>query len=185
MKKNIYYLTGFMASGKSTIGPILANTLGWQFYDLDREIEKQESKRVVEIFNKSGEQYFRKKENEVLIQLSVNNNVIISLGGGTIANDENLWFIKKTGKLIFLHSSAEVVFNRLKHKRDRPALFPEIEEEDSGQKLLEKIKSLYEKRKKYYLQADFKVETEFNNVGKTVDLIAKFIEKDISKNHQV
>ena len=58
--KKIYYLTGFMAAGKSTIGPILANTLGWIFFDLDKEIEKKEGMKIVELFEKKGEDYFRR-----------------------------------------------------------------------------------------------------------------------------
>ncbi len=65
MKKNIYYLTGFMAAGKSTIGPILANTLGWNFFDLDKEVEKQEGMKIVELFESKGEDYFRDIETTI------------------------------------------------------------------------------------------------------------------------
>ncbi|MHA1988740.1 MAG: shikimate kinase [Promethearchaeota archaeon] len=178
MKNRIYYLTGFMAAGKSTIGPILANTLGWDFFDLDKEIEKIEEKKIVQIFDENGERHFRKLEYKVLNLLSGKSKVIIALGGGTIANDKNLKTIESTGKLIYLNSSIETVFKRLKYKRDRPALFPEIIEDGNDEKLLEKIKTLYEQRKKYYDKADFVVETDLSNVGKTVDVIARFIEKD-------
>ena len=70
MKKKIYYLTGFMAAGKSTIGPILSNTLGWNFVDLDRAIEEEEAKKITEIFEAKGEEYFRKKELEMLKAIS-------------------------------------------------------------------------------------------------------------------
>src|SRR3970282_713969 len=100
--KQIIYLTGFMGSGKSTIGPILANTLGWDFYDLDRVIEKKTGKKIRQIFEQDGENFFRKIETETLKELSVNNKVIISLGGGTIVSDENIGILKNSGKLIYL-----------------------------------------------------------------------------------
>lgn len=101
MKKKIYYLTGFMAAGKSTIGPILANSLGWNFFDLDKEVEKKEGIKIVDLFKQKGEEYFRKLETEILKELSGNNEVIISLGGGAIASEENFNIIKSSGKIIF------------------------------------------------------------------------------------
>ncbi len=93
------YLTGFMTSGKSTLGRILANVLGWNFYDLDKEIELDESKRVTEIFELKGEPYFREIESQKLKKLSLEKKVIISLGGGTIVNEENVNFISKKWKI--------------------------------------------------------------------------------------
>jgi len=84
MRRNIFYLTGFMGSGKSTIGPILANTLGWTFFDLDREIEKRENRKITMIFDEDGKDYFRQKETEILKEISKGENLIISLGGGTL-----------------------------------------------------------------------------------------------------
>lgn len=117
MNKNIYYLTGFMASGKSTIGPILANTLGWKCFDLDKEIEKQEEMRIVELFEKKGEEYFRNVETEILKMLSQMFEAIISLGGGAIASEVNFKIIKSTGKIIYLKSSPEMAYKRLRFKK--------------------------------------------------------------------
>ncbi len=94
-----------MASGKSTIGPIVANTLGWIFFDLDKEIEKRENRKITKIFEEDGEDYFRHIETEILKNISNSENLIISLGGGTMIIQENREFIKKNGKLIFLLSS--------------------------------------------------------------------------------
>ena len=114
------YLTGFMTSGKSTIGPILANVLGMGFYDLDKEIEKAEGSTVVEIFEKKGEAYFRQVEKNLLENFSKQNNIIVSLGGGTITNIDNLNLLKRTGKIIYLKVSIDVLYKRLKNKTDRP-----------------------------------------------------------------
>lgn len=181
MKKKIYYLTGFMAAGKSTIGPILANTLGWEFYDLDKEVEKKEGTKITELFNRRGEEYFRKSETEILRKLSGRNEVIISLGGGAIASDENFRIIKSSGKIIYLKSSPEIVYKRLRFKRDRPAFIFEGDELPSKEEFLQRINELLEARKKYYEQCDFIVDTDTQKVGKTVDIIAKFINKDLSE----
>ena len=175
MKKKIYYLTGFMASGKSTIGPILANTLGWNFFDLDKEVENQEGMKVVEIFDRNGESYFRKVETELLMNLSEKDEAIISLGGGAIASEENFKIIKSSGKIIYLKSSPEMAYKRLRFKRDRPAFIFEGEEIPSKEQFLERINKLLDERKKYYEQADFIIDTDNQTVGKTVDIIAKYI----------
>jgi shikimate kinase len=180
MKKIIYYLTGFMASGKSTIGPILANTLGWNFYDLDKEIEKKEGMKIVELFNLKGEDYFRRSETEILEELSNKNEVIISLGGGAIASDDNFKIIKSSGKVIYLRSSPEMAYKRLRFKRDRPALIFEGEEIPSKQQFLERINYLLQSRKKYYEQCDFIIDTDSQTVGKTVDALAKYIYKNLT-----
>lgn len=175
MDKKIYYLTGFMAAGKSTIGPILANTLGWNFFDLDREVEKQEEMKVVEIFEVKGENYFRNTESILLKKLSENNEVIISLGGGAISSDENFKIIKSSGKIIYLKSSPEIAYKRLRFKRDRPAFIFEGEEIPTKEQFIERINNLLDARKKYYEQADFVIDTDNQTVGKTVDILAKYI----------
>ena len=126
---HIFYISGFMASGKSTIGSILANTLGWKFIDLDEAIEKKENKKITQIFTDKGEDYFRQRESEILREITVGDNIIISLGGGTLMKAENREFIMSTGKLIFLKTSPTIAYERLKYKKDRPVLFNNREEQ--------------------------------------------------------
>jgi shikimate kinase len=180
MKKRIYYLTGFMAAGKSTIGPILANTLGLDFYDLDKEIEKKEGMKVVEIFKEKGEEHFRSTETDILKSLSKKNEVIISLGGGAISSNNNFDIIKSTGKIIYLKSSPEMAYKRLRFKTDRPAFVFEGEEVPSKEHFLERINSLLNSRKKYYEKCDFVIDTDSQTVGRTVDVIARYVNKDLS-----
>jgi len=180
MKKN-YYLTGFMAAGKSTIGPILANTLGWNFYDLDKEVEKREGMRIVDIFKQKGENYFRTSETNLLKQLSEGEISIISLGGGAIASEINFNIIKSTGKIIYLKSSPEMAYKRLRFKKDRPAFEFEGVEMPTKEQFLERIEKLLDERKKYYELCDFVVDTDSQSVGKTVDIIARYINKDLNK----
>jgi len=178
MNKKIVYLTGFMASGKSTIGPILANTLGWDFFDLDRLIEEAAGKSVRAIFEENGEHYFREFETKTLRNTCGLENYIIALGGGTIANQINLEIIKSSGFLIYLESSPEETYKRLRFKRDRPALLFDGVEEPTKAEFIEKINSLLIKRIDYYNQADLKINTDNCQVGRTVDTLSHIIKKE-------
>ena len=177
-KKNVY-LTGFMGSGKSTIGPILANTLGWDFYDLDCVIENKSGMKIKEIFEIHGEDHFRNLERDTLIEVSENNNIVVSLGGGTITNSQNLEALKRTGIIFYLKLSPDAAYKRLKHKKDRPVLLTDQGESIPKEDLLNKIKDLYEKRKIFYEKSDFIINTDNIPVGKTVDLIVKIILREM------
>jgi shikimate kinase len=178
MKTKIIFLAGFMASGKSTIGPILANTLGWNFFDLDRVIELKQDKKIVDIFAEKGEAGFRKLEREVLQKIVKEENLIIALGGGTIADQKNINFIKKKGKIIFLEASPDSFYKRLKFKSDRPMLKGKDENLLSQDELKNRIVEILNYRKKYYDQADVSLQTDGMTIGKTVDAISKIILKD-------
>jgi len=112
-KKSLIFLTGFMGSGKSTIGPILANTLGFQYLDVDQHIEQKTNKRVAEIFSSEGEQVFRNLERNTLLELSELNHLVISLGGGTIANEENCQLVLQKGILVYLKLSPDEIIQRV------------------------------------------------------------------------
>ena len=178
----IIYLNGFMASGKSTIGPILANTLGWEFCDLDKIIEEEVGKTIVEIFENDGERFFRDKETEILKKVSDMENIIVSLGGGTSVYNNNLEILKKTGKIIYLKTSPEALFNRLKFKKDRP-LFNKDNIIESKEGLQLKILQLLEQRAPFYEQADLIINTDDYPLGQTIDMIAKFIHKYIHEKN--
>jgi shikimate kinase len=179
MDKKVVYLTGFMGSGKSTIGPILANTLGWEFFDLDKVIENKTGMVIKEIFDVNGEDYFRTLERKTLLEISDNNKIVVSLGGGTITNYKNLETLKKTGIIFYLKLSPQSAYKRLKFKRDRPVLLSDIGEDFTKEDLLTRINKLYEKRKIFYEQSDFIIETDNMPVGKTVDRIVKIIQNEI------
>lgn len=179
MNHRIIYLNGFMAAGKSTIGPILANTLGWDFYDLDKVIEEELGKKVVDIFKEHGENYFREKESEILERLSRMKNIVVSLGGGTSSHNNNLEIIAKTGKVVYLKASPEALYNRLRNKRDRPL----FNNENSREELKAKIIQLLKQRSPYYEKADLIVNTDNFSLGITVDKIARLITKKIDEEN--
>jgi len=183
MKNKIIYLAGFMGAGKSTIGPILANTIGWDSCDLDLLIEKQQSKKIKQIFEQEGEKFFRKIETEMLKAISTKSNLVVSLGGGTMASESNLAILKKSGTTIYLKASADSFYKRLKYKRDRPSLNVNESENFTKDKLVDRINDLMNKRKKFYEQADITVDTDNSSVGRTVDKIVKLLKKtNVEKN---
>lgn len=171
------YLTGFMTSGKSTLGRILANVLGWNFYDLDKEIEIRAKKKVTEIFETFGEKYFRELESNLLKELSSNSQVVISLGGGTIINNNNVKFISENGKLVYLRVEPEIIYTRIKKKTDRPLFKEFVLAENSKENFIKKISSMLSEREKYYYQADLVFDVDNSPIGTTVDKLAKVVNR--------
>ncbi len=173
--RSLIFLTGFMGSGKSTIGPILANTLGFEFADIDKLIERRAEKRIVEIFATEGEQRFRQIERAVLEQVAGLNHMVVSLGGGTIANEENFSFIRKHGIIVYLQLSPEEIVQRVRHRSDRPML-----KDDEGEMLPpgvleERITELLSHREPFYARADVIVPADKKRLGITVDEIVRRI----------
>ncbi|MCF8259922.1 MAG: shikimate kinase [Melioribacteraceae bacterium] len=170
-----------MTSGKSTIGPILANVLGWEFYDLDDELVKQTGMEIVDIFQIKGEEYFRKIENERLTELSILDNAIISLGGGTIANSNNFEIIKNSGSLIYLKATPEALYNRLKSKIDRPLFRDLVLGEANKADFIERIRERLKEREQYYEASDYIFDTTNAHIGDTVDKIARTINRNLDE----
>ena len=169
MKTKRIFLTGFMGAGKSTIGSIIANTIGWDFYDLDHEIEKQTGMKIVDIFKEHGESYFRDLEGSVLTEIVKHENIIVALGGGAILFPACAKLVKEHGVSIYLKSSPEKIYSRLRFKTDRP-LFQTVEGGPlPREKALEKIKTLLAEREKTYNNADLIYDADRSSIGQIVD----------------
>ncbi len=178
-KKSIIFLTGFMGSGKSTVGPILANTIGYMFIDLDSLIEQKEQRKISEIFATNGEQKFRTLERNTLKEILDRTTTIISLGGGTVTNNETLDLVKHHGVLVYLKSDVEHIFQRLRTKSDRPMIRDDEGKLLDGNDLMKKIRSLLDNREQYYNQADIIITTDDKKIGYTIDELAKRISQYI------
>ena len=174
-RKSLIFLTGFMGSGKTTIGPILANSLGFDFIDVDKFIERKAHKEVVEIFRSEGEQAFRTLERLSLRELSERKRSVIALGGGTIANEENLRLVSQKGILIYLKLSPEEILQRVQHRSDRPMLKDDNGNPLSPPELDQRIRDLLARREPFYSRADVTIAADAQRVGKTVDEIMKTI----------
>ena len=178
-RQDLIYLTGFMGSGKSTIAPILANVLGYDVVDLDNEIVKTTGKKIHNIFLEEGEERFRTIERDLLHRMSSRHRCVISLGGGTIANEENFAVVKSTGLLIYLKTENEEIFRRLRKKTDRPLLKNAEGGKLSDTELRERIRHILGNREPFYHQADLIIETMNQRVGITVDAIVRAVSRHI------
>ena len=170
-----------MGSGKSTIGPILANTLGFDYLDVDKHIEQKTKKLVSEIFNSEGEQVFRALERNALLELTELNHCVISLGGGTIANEENCQLVLQKGVLVYLKLSPEEIIQRVQYRSDRPMLKDEHGNQLTLPELKNRVLDLMTRREKFYARADVVISADKMRVGATVDEIMKNIHGIINK----
>jgi len=181
MAKTLVFLTGFMGSGKSTIGPLLARQIGYDFLDVDELIEKVEGRKIVDIFREKGELYFRNLERNILVETVLKlSRFVVALGGGTITFADNLYLVKRSGVLIYLKTSPEVLLSRIKFKTDRPLLLDPAGNILPENLLFERIIALLKLREPYYLQADFYVSTDDRDIDETVEEILKKLEGKIA-----
>ncbi len=120
--RNNLVLAGFMGCGKSTVGRLLAEKLGYTFCDSDCVIEQREGAAISQIFADNGEDYFRKLEKTVIKELSSKDGLVIATGGGAVLNPENAENLRKTGVVFFLEITPETVLKRLENDISRPLL---------------------------------------------------------------
>lgn len=143
-KKANIILTGFMGSGKTTLGVRLSYRLKQPFVDTDKWIEKEQERTVTEIFAQNGEAAFREMETETLRSLlQTGDGQIISTGGGLPMREENRELLKQLGRVVFLRVKPETVCGRLKGDTTRPLLQKENPEEEI-RRLLTVRNPLYE-----------------------------------------
>ena len=160
------FLVGPMGSGKSSLGKKLAKSLDKKFIDTDKEIEKKESKTISEIFENSGENYFREKEREFLINIPNSLNMVIATGGGIVLDQENREKLKEN-KVIFLNASVERQRKRTSRSDRRPLL--------KNVNKLKKLRELYDQRLELYKEvSDFEINVD-KYKGK--DILFKIIEE--------
>lgn len=165
MKDNIA-LIGFMGSGKTTIGKLLAKTMEMKFVDIDKIIEATEKKSINDIFKEKGQIYFRDLEREIILQESSRNNCVIATGGGSILDNENVKSLQETSFIVFLDASIECLYLRLKDNTTRPILNGAENKKQLIEELLEKRKFLYQ------ISANFTINIDENtSIYETVDKI--------------
>ena len=147
------FLIGFMCSGKTTVGRVLAPLLDIQFIDLDREVEKQVG-ALLPFIQKNGEAAFRKLETEVLASLLNGEDAVIATGGGTPCEGDNLARMKAAGTVVWLDVSSEMLMPRIERAGgDRPLLFGL-----KGEALRERVQELLDQRTPIYAEADIIVQ---------------------------
>lgn len=168
MKDNVI-LTGFMGTGKTSLGKLLATRLGRPFIDIDKKIEDETKMSIPTIFEQYGEAHFRELEKTAVKELSQRRGLVIATGGGTIKDEENIRLLKNSGVMICLTAEPEEIFNRTARRGERPVL------DGGGDERLATIKRLLAKRKQYYDRADYQVDTTEWSPIQIVDDICRYL----------
>ena len=119
--KNIFMI-GFMGTGKTTISNALGYIAGMPVVDIDKYIEKQENMSISDIFEKNGEEYFRKLETKALEDMQINAGKIVSCGGGVVLKDENIEIMKEGGRTVLITAEPKTIYDRICENKDRPLL---------------------------------------------------------------
>jgi len=174
LKKHIY-LTGFMGAGKSKTGPLIAARLNIPFFDCDDHIVATTGMSIRDIFEKKGEPVFRNLESEMLKSLGNNTEPsLIALGGGALNKEENRQFINQTGINVFIKSSPEAIFQRIKHSRKRPLL--DVPEGPDREKIiLTKIQNLLNQRDPIYHTAEIVFDRDKWTLDEIIDQLEQRI----------
>ena len=120
--QNNYFLIGPMGAGKTAVGKQLAKLLDVKFYDTDEVIESRTGVDIPFIFDKEGESGFRKRESEILSELTKKNNIVLATGGGAIQSKENRKILVSKGTVIYLKADIQKQFERTLRGKERPLL---------------------------------------------------------------
>jgi shikimate kinase len=136
------FLIGFMGAGKSTIAKELQKRLGMNLVEMDARIVEEQGMSINDIFAQYGENHFRDIESQLILTIGDEGSTVVSCGGGVVLRPQNTEYMKKSGKVVYLKTSPETIFERVRHSTDRPIL--------NGNMNVEYIAGLLEKRRPLY-----------------------------------
>jgi shikimate kinase len=169
MPRGNIYLTGFSGTGKSNSGRQAAELLGWEFFEMDDEIETSTGKKIPEIFSEDGEVKFRQIESDILKAAATRTGLVVSTGGGVPTLEENRKLMAATGVVIRLTASPETINARLTASAGRRgrALRPLLGSEAP----VDRVRALLAERESAYATADAEINTEGLRHGDVAMLI--------------
>ncbi|MFQ5647592.1 MAG: shikimate kinase, partial [bacterium] len=158
-------LIGFMGVGKTEVGRVLAERLGFEFIDTDDLIVSRAGKTIPQIFEQDGEPAFRARERDLLNSLQRVKGKVIAAGGGLPVQEGNLEKLREIGPVVCLEAEPEEIYRRVKNNHNRPLL--QVDDP------LKEIKALLKARQLYYQKADLIVRNESieKTVGKIMDIM--------------
>lgn len=165
-QKNIF-LIGLMGTGKTTVGRQLARKLKMEFYDSDRVIEERTGVDIPLIFEKEGEAGFRKREVDIIDELTQKQGIILATGGGAILDTENRNHLINRGTVFYLKSNLKTLIERTSKDKNRPLLQANEPVESILKHLLDERGPLYEET------ADYIIETANNSIHSVIQAIIK------------
>lgn len=168
----IISLIGYMGSGKSHISKLLSQKINFKLIDLDQQIILKHQKKISEIFAERGEIFFRKEEKLVLEEvLELNENIVLSLGGGTPAYYNNMELINENSKSVFLQASVGTLTERLLRQKAKRPLIARLSDEELPEFI---AKHLFE-RNNFYSQANFTINTNNKSPEEIVEEIISIL----------
>ena len=149
-------LIGFMGTGKTSVGRLVAEQLRFEYLDTDEMIQAQTGRSINDIFKTDGEPAFRALEQMVVEELASRAKTVIATGGGLPVNPKNLTSLKTHALVVSLWSSPEKIWERVRHQSHRPLLHAENPQA--------KIRELLAAREPFYKQADVLLNTDLRSV---------------------
>lgn len=155
------FLIGFMGSGKTHWGKIWANSNGLVFYDLDELVEKKEGRSVSTIFEKDGEDYFRKAETACLHTIPSDKPCIVACGGGAACFNDNMQWMNEHGTTLYLATTASDILTRVKDEKNKRPLINRLNEAE----LLFFIEQKLKERIPFYTQAKITLQADELHAG--------------------
>ena len=159
-------LIGFMGTGKSAVGQILARRLGWAFVDTDRRVAEGERATIPQIFARHGEVYFRDVEARVIAELAGRRDVVIATGGGAVLKPENMKRLRAHGWIVSLTAPADALLKRLADGERRPLLRGDVRQN---------VVKLLDQRRPLYRDADLMVDVSVASPERVADAVLNFL----------
>lgn len=168
-------LVGFMGSGKTTVGKLLAQELKMRFVDMDSIIEERAGKAISLIFEEEGEPRFRAMERELVRELAGQAGLVIAAGGGVVLNPDNISDFSRSGRVICLLASENEILCRVSSSKARPLL----EKDDK----LQRIKSLMKQRRPLYEKIPDRVNTTGLTPQEVVEIIMLMVKAESGRGN--
>ena len=166
-------MLGYRGTGKSVISKKLSHKLRRKLYKIDDLISRSCGKSIPEIVEQDGWEFFRKKESDIVAEVSSQaKKSIIDCGGGVVLNDVNIDNLKKDGVCIVLTANLETIIKRIKHDQNRPPLEVSVSFEEEQKKILK------EREQKYHAAADYICNTSNRRPAETVQEITDFLKTE-------
>ena len=161
-------LVGFMGTGKSAVGRILAARMSRTFVDMDATIETRTGKTIPTIFAEDGEPYFRALERALASELAARTGLVVASGGGLVLNPQNIRVLSRTGTVVCLTATPEAILARLSGSQNRPLL--------AGTERERRVRDLLEQRRPFYEAISLQVDTTYLTPDAVADAIMHLLD---------
>jgi shikimate kinase len=160
-------LTGFMGTGKSTVGRRVAEMLNIPFFDVDDKIVRQTGRSIAQLFQEKGETSFRALESATIQELSMQDKAVIATGGGALMTPQNRDFLEKRGILVCLTARTGTLLERLKDDLTRPLL--------AGENMEQRVDRLMQERQSVYAMCPIQVGTDDKTISQVAEEVVEKI----------